>query len=87
MTCKFIHVTDSHAAEVRQACAFEDNYVTCALLFPTFTCNKLSDYFNQLVGPPIIFILQAKLMFDGECASLEALYNTATVRVPKPLKV
>ena len=45
---------------------------------------------RMLIGPPIIFILQAKLMrFDGECASLdlEALYNTATVRVPKPLKV
>ncbi|XP_042247967.1 ketosamine-3-kinase [Thunnus maccoyii] len=30
---------------------------------------------------------QAKLMFDGEMASLEAILKTETVRVPKPVKV
>lgn len=30
---------------------------------------------------------EAKLMFDGEMASLEAILNTETVRVPKPVKV
>ena len=26
-------------------------------------------------------------MFDGECASLSAIYNTQTVCVPQPIKV
>lgn len=26
-------------------------------------------------------------MFDGEMASLEAIYKTGTVKVPKPMKV
>nr|XP_057904285.1 ketosamine-3-kinase [Doryrhamphus excisus] len=30
---------------------------------------------------------QAKLMFDGEMASLEAILKTQTIRVPKPVKV
>ncbi|XP_045889360.1 ketosamine-3-kinase isoform X2 [Micropterus dolomieu] len=30
---------------------------------------------------------QAKLMFDGEHASLEAIFKTETVKVPKPVKV
>ncbi|KAM9393530.1 ketosamine-3-kinase [Pholidichthys leucotaenia] len=30
---------------------------------------------------------EAKLMFDGEMASLEAIIKTQTVRVPKPMKV
>ncbi|XP_022085813.1 ketosamine-3-kinase-like isoform X2 [Acanthaster planci] len=30
---------------------------------------------------------EAKVMFDGELASLEAILATATVRVPKPMKV
>ncbi|KAM3863580.1 ketosamine-3-kinase [Diretmus argenteus] len=30
---------------------------------------------------------QAKLMFDGEKASLDAILNTETVKVPKPVKV
>lgn len=32
-------------------------------------------------------IFQARRMFDGEFASLEAMYNTKTIRVPKPIKV
>ena len=31
--------------------------------------------------------LQAKLMFDGEAASLQALLQTNTVHVPRPVKV
>jgi len=34
-----------------------------------------------------LFVPQAKVMFDGEFASLDALCNTSTVRVPKPMKV
>ncbi|XP_004071440.1 ketosamine-3-kinase [Oryzias latipes] len=30
---------------------------------------------------------EAKLMFDGEMASLEAIFRTETVKVPKPIKV
>lgn len=30
---------------------------------------------------------QAKLMFDGEMASLEAILKTETVKVPKPMKL
>lgn len=30
---------------------------------------------------------KARLMFDGEYASLEALYATKTIRVPKPVAV
>ncbi|XP_076000399.1 ketosamine-3-kinase [Genypterus blacodes] len=30
---------------------------------------------------------EAKLMFDGEMASLEAIFKTGTVKVPKPVKV
>lgn len=30
---------------------------------------------------------KARLMFDGEYASLEAIYETKTVRVPKPVAV
>lgn len=30
---------------------------------------------------------QAKLMFDGEMASLDAILKTETVKVPKPVKV
>ena len=33
------------------------------------------------------FPLQAKVMFDGESASLDAILKTNTVRVPKPVKV
>lgn len=32
-------------------------------------------------------LLKAKRMFDGEFASLEAMYRTETIRVPKPIKV
>ena len=32
-------------------------------------------------------ILQARIMFDGEYASLQALLNTNTIHVPKPIKV
>lgn len=32
-------------------------------------------------------VVQAKLMFDGEMASLEAILKTETVKVPKPVKV
>lgn len=35
----------------------------------------------------LITILQAKVMFDGERASLEAILQTNTVHVPKPIKV
>ncbi len=31
--------------------------------------------------------LQAKMMFEGEAASLQALLQTDTVHVPKPIKV
>jgi fructosamine-3-kinase len=31
--------------------------------------------------------MQARQMFEGEMASLEALRNTGLVRVPKPMKV
>lgn len=34
-----------------------------------------------------VIIAQAKLMFDGEMASLEAILKTETVKVPKPIKV
>ncbi|KAK7939150.1 hypothetical protein WMY93_002476 [Mugilogobius chulae] len=30
---------------------------------------------------------EAKLMFDGELASLEAILKTSTIKVPKPVKV
>jgi fructosamine-3-kinase len=32
-------------------------------------------------------VYQARLMFDGELASLEAIGKTNTVKVPKPIKV
>ena len=35
----------------------------------------------------IVLFVQAKVMFDGEYSSLEALMLTNTVRVPKPMKV
>lgn len=34
-----------------------------------------------------VCFVQAKLMFDGEMASLEAIGKTETVKVPKPVKV
>ena len=36
----------------------------------------------------LVFVfIQAKLMFDGEMACLEAILKTQTVKVPKPVKV
>lgn len=35
----------------------------------------------------LVCFIQAKLMFDGEMASLEAILKTETVKVPKPVKV
>jgi protein-fructosamine 3-kinase/protein-ribulosamine 3-kinase len=51
--------------------------------------NEGRGYMTDL-GP--VFIKQnrndkARQMFDGEFASLEALYATKTVRVPKPVAV
>lgn len=33
------------------------------------------------------YFLKAGQMFDGEFASLNAIYETQTIRVPKPIKV
>ena len=35
----------------------------------------------------LVCFIQAKLMFDGEMASLEAILKTDTIKVPKPVKV
>lgn len=34
-----------------------------------------------------LFWMQARQMFEGEAASLEALRSTGTVRAPRPIKV
>lgn len=34
-----------------------------------------------------VFWVQARQMFEGEMASLEALQTTGLVRVPRPIKV
>lgn len=41
----------------------------------------------QLKSLFFVCFVQAKLMFDGEMASLEAIVKTETVKVPKPVKV
>lgn len=57
----------------------------------TFTCIQLISgqiYDSRSKYNACGFDLtQARLMFDGEMASLEAILQTATVKVPKPVKV
>ena len=45
-----------------------------------YSCMTINNY-------NLITTLQAKVMFDGEKASLEAILQTNTVHVPKPIKV
>ena len=42
---------------------------------------------KQILTLGTCILLQTKVMFDGEYASLEAIYNTHTITVPKPIKV
>lgn len=55
-------------------------YCACNLLWPILLrLLLLNSYF--------VNDAQAKLMFDGEMASLEAILKTEIVKVPKPMKV
>ncbi|VDN01292.1 unnamed protein product [Thelazia callipaeda] len=46
-----------------------------------YHCDKYGDLFIKFNDRE-----NAKCMFDGEFASLEAIHNTQTIRVPKPIK-
>lgn len=50
-------------------------------------CKHTKKYARHVLLIKICVYIQAKLMFDGEMASLDAILKTETIRVPKPVKV
>ncbi len=70
-------------------CLFElhGNFANGEQLLINFLCVCQEHLHYCTTHQPSPFFSQAKLMFDGEMASLEAILKTETVRVPKPMKV
>ncbi len=63
--------------------------VKCMVMQHTYTympqCNEMVPDDDLITF--LKLIIQARLMFDGEQASLEAILQTGAVRAPKPIKV